>query len=115
MNLVKQVFLFGLVFFLLSLTSIPSYAENPNKPVGNINGPDAQQIGVKSPATDLWRAVRQREKDGSGNITGLSQVKGPNASTLINTGGQKWRNWRESKLIPGNSYSRSLWIIAIGR
>ena len=120
MNLVKRVFLFGFVFFLLSLTAITipkAYAENPNKPVGNINGPDAQQIGIKSPASDLWRAVRQREKDGSGNITGLSQVKGPNASTLINVEGQKWRDWRTSKLIPYSMYAigGTLLVIALFR
>ncbi|MGK0272431.1 MAG: hypothetical protein ACI88H_003102, partial [Cocleimonas sp.] len=120
MNLVNRVFLFGFVFFLLSLTAITipnAYAENPNKPVGNINGPDTQQFNVKNPASDLWRAVRQREKDGSGNITGLSQVKGPNASTLINVGGQEWRDWRVSKLIPYSMYAigGTLLVIALFR
>lgn len=116
MTLTKRIFVF--VFFLFNLTFITTssvYAENHDKAVSSTK--ENQQIGIKSPATDLWRAVRQREKDGSGNITGLSQVKGPNASTLINVGGQEWRNWRVSKLIPYSMYAIGgvLLVIALFR
>ena len=115
MNLTKRFFLFGFVFFLLNLTSLSfAYAANHDKTVDNTNGTVVQQIGIKSPATDLWRAVRQREKDGSGNIVGLSQVKGPNASTLINVGGQEWRKWRESELIPYSMYAIGGVLLVIG-
>ena len=126
MNLAKQIFLFlfGFVFFILNLTTIttPSaYAADGDQPEGNVNNTVMQQMGVENPATDLWRAVRQRNKDGSdnlsGNIIGLSQVKGPNASTLINVGGQEWRDWRVSKLIPYSMYAigGALLVIALFR
>ena len=120
MNLAKRIFLFGFVVFLFSFTTIavPSaYAESHDKQVGNVNGKVSQQIGIKSPATDLWRAVRQRETEGTENITGLSQVKGPNASTLINVSGQEWREWRVSKLIPFSMYAIGgvLLVIALFR
>ena len=124
MNLAKRIFLFGFVFFLFNLSTIvtPSaHAAEDDKAVGNVNGTVVHQIGIKSPATDLWRAVRQRNEDGSnnlsGNITGLSQVKGPNASTLINVGGQEWREWRVSKLIPYSMYAigGALLVIALFR
>ena len=118
MNFVKRIFLFA--FFLFNLTFIVTssvHAESHDKSVSNANGTVNQQIGIKSPATDLWRAVRQREIEGTGNITGLSQVKGPNASTLINVGGQEWRNWRVSKLIPYSMYAIGgvLLVIALFR
>lgn len=119
MNLIKQNFLFGFLFVLFSLTIVAttSHAASHDKNASNVNGSVVQQIGIKSPATDLWRAVRQREQDASGNLTGRSQVKGPNASTLINVEGQKWRDWRVSKLIPYSMYAIGgmLLIIALFR
>ena len=115
MNLAKRIFLFGFVFFLFSLTSLPTVqaAEGVNK-----NTTPTSPIGVKSPASDLWRAVRQRNPDGSGeasgNLTGLSQVKGPNSGTLINIGGQEWRDWRVSKLIPYSIYAICGTLLVIG-
>ena len=120
MNLAKRNVLFGFVFFLFNFTILV------NVQAAEGDSPDSkstisQEKDVLSPATDLWRAVRQRNEEGtvndSGNLTGLSQVKGPNSGTLINVGGQEWRNWRVSKLIP---YSMSalggtLLVIALFR
>jgi len=129
MNLTKQIFLFGFVFFILNLTTIaiPSaHAENHDKSTGNVSGTVSQQIGIKSPGIDLWNAVRQRNPDGSenltannpglnkGNITGISQVKGPNASTLINIGGEEYRTWRVSTLIPYSMFGIGGALLVIG-
>jgi len=117
MNLVKRIFLFGLVLFLINLTPLSSsslHAADGNPPPQNFS-----PIGVESPASDLWRAVRQRGEAGeaAGNLTGLSQVKGPNSGRLINSGGQEWRNWRTSTLIPYSMYALGgmLLVIALFR
>jgi len=116
MNLIKHLFLFGLVFFLFNLTPISiekSYAADGDKAAQSFS-----PFGVESPASDLWRAVRQREGgEPNENLTGRSQVKGANASTLINVNGQEWRSWRTSKLIPYSIYAivGTLLIIALFR
>ena len=108
MNLANRIFLFGFVFLLLNLTlfCVVHAADGENS---SAKSALVSPLGVQSPASDLWRAVRQRNPDGtaevSGNITGRSQVKGPNAGTLINVGGQEWRDWRVSKLIPYSMYA----------
>ncbi len=74
----------------------------------NIKGADTnkanttalQQAGVKSPGSDLWREVRQRDS----LITGQSQVKGINAGTLIDTKGNEWRKVRIEMLLPYGGY-----------
>lgn len=117
MNFSKRIFLFGFLFFLFNLSplSIVSvHADESDKATQSFS-----PFGVASPASDLWRAVRQRGdgEEGGGNITGLSQVKGPNSGTLINTGGQEWRHWRTSKLIPYSMYAigGTLLVIALFR
>ena len=116
MNLVKRIFLFGLVLFLINLVPLSSfsvYAADGTPPPQNFS-----PIGVESPASDLWRAVRQRDTgEAAGDLVGLSQVKGPNSGRLINSGGQEWRNWRTSKLIPYSIYAigGTLLVIALFR
>lgn len=56
-------------------------------------------------ATDLWRAVRQR--DGS-TLPSYTQMKQKDAATLINTGGQEWRHFRMQQLIP-----ISAWVLGL--
>ena len=102
MGMATRALLFSFVLLLFTVT-VPSTVvadETANK-VGNNNATSNQQISVKSPASDLWRAVRQRNVD----ITGKSQVKGPTANTLINVSGQEWRDFRRSKLIPYSAYA----------
>ena len=75
-----------LLFFILSLPS-PGYAESSS---------DDQSVTVPSPGTDLWRAVRQRDSE----IIGNTQMRSPDAGVLINTSGQKWREFRMKQLVP---------------
>ena len=103
MNQIKQFFLFGLVIFLFNLSSISM--TNVHAADGDKEAQSFSPIGVESPATDLWRAIRQRDPGTGESLTGRSQVKGPNSSTLINVEGQKWRKWRNSKLIPYSMYA----------
>ncbi len=111
MNQIKQFFLFGLVIFLFNLS--PISISNVHAADGEKAGQNFSPLGVESPAADLWRAVRQRNPEGGENLVGRSQVKGPNASTLINVGGQEWRNWRNSKLIPYSMYALGGMLLVI--
>ncbi len=52
-------------------------------------------IAVPNPASDLWRAVRQREGPGFGN----SQVQGVETGVLISRAGDDWRNYRRDDFI----------------
>lgn len=88
----------GFILFLISVFAFSAYAENTNSPNANQSAP----IGlnkldrVKSPGTDLWRSVRQRDSV----ITGSTQIKGPNANVLIDTKNNQWREFRKHKLLP---------------
>lgn len=55
-----------------------------------------RKVTVTNPATDLWRAVRQREAP----MTGITQSRGVAAGQLINPAGQEWRNLRLERVIP---------------
>lgn len=114
MEMASRALLFTLVLLLLNLT-VPStvLADETASTVGNNNASIDQKIGVKNPATDLWRAVRQRNAD----ISGVSQVKGPTSDTLIDVSGQEWRDFRRSKLIPYSAYALGgvLLVIALFR
>jgi formate dehydrogenase subunit gamma len=58
--------------------------------------PPPNSLLTIDPGTDLWREVRQRE----GEVRGTTQVKSTDAGVLINSSGQKWRQYRMEKLIP---------------
>ncbi len=92
--------LFVMLLAMLSLTSVSSADEK----VGNNSNATTQQLGVKSPGTDLWRAVRNSEFEGSKELSSTSQIKSMGASTFINEDGQKWRNFRMGKLVPYGAY-----------
>ena len=103
MRSVKGLFIFSivlLVMMVISLTS-PVLAAEENTQAKKI---DEQTIKIKNPATDLWRAVRQREFSGAEAINSTSQIKTPNAGSLINTEGNKWRQLRREKVIPYSAY-----------
>jgi formate dehydrogenase subunit gamma len=85
-----------MILAMLAFTST-SFADEK---VGNSSNTTVQQMGVKSPGTDLWRAVRNREFNGSQGMSSTSQIKSMGANTFINTQGQKWRGFRMNKLIP---------------
>ncbi len=115
MGVAKRTLLFSFLFFIFNITTALFSSANAagEDQLGNNSETITQQLGVKSPATDLWRSVRQRNTD----ISGTSQVQGSDASTLINTSGQKWRDFRRSKLIPYSMYTLGgvLLIIALFR
>ena len=102
MGMATKALLLSFVLLLLNVTVTFTVTadEAANTAVKN-NATINQQIEIQSPASDLWRAVRQRNV----NITGTSQVKGPTADTLINVSGQEWRELRRSKLIPYSAYA----------
>jgi formate dehydrogenase subunit gamma len=58
-------------------------------------GQAVSPIMVPNPATDLWRAVRQREGMGGGD----SQVRGVETGVLIQKSGEDWRNYRRQDFI----------------
>jgi len=60
-------------------------------------------IPVPNPGADLWREVRQRDLPVSGN----TQVQGVQSDVLIATGGEEFRDYRRSTLIP-----RGWWVLA---
>ncbi len=51
---------------------------------------------VPNPGIELWRAVRQREAPAAG----ISQSRGVESGTLINTRGEWWRRVRMEQLVP---------------
>jgi formate dehydrogenase subunit gamma len=57
-------------------------------------------IAVPNPATDLWRAVRQRDLE----VSGVSQSKGVDSAVLINPYGDRWRQFRMQQLLPVGGY-----------
>ena len=96
----KYMLLPMIILVMLLFTSNSSADEK----VGNNSNTTVQQLGVKSPGTDLWRAVRQREFNGSEAMSSSSQVKSMGAGEFINIEGQKWRNFRMGQLVPYAAY-----------
>ncbi len=92
-----------LLIILFAFFSFSSVFATEDK-LGNSSNTINQQLGVKSPATNLWRAVRQREFDGSASFSSSSQSKNLGANELINIKGQEWRNFRMGQLIPYAAY-----------
>lgn len=98
MGFVKRLFVFSFIMFvmnILPMTVSPAFAADED-----IKNSEQQQIDVKNPATDLWRAVRNREFDGADAFSSSSQIKSMGAGTLVNTQGQEWRGFRMTKLVP---------------
>lgn len=113
MGMATRALLFSFVLPLFNVTTTSTVFADETVNTVDSNTTINQLIDVKNPATDLWRAVRQRNVD----ITGKSQVKGPTAETLINVSGQEWREFRRSKLIPYSAYALGgvLLVIALFR
>ena len=72
----------------LVLLSIPAASANET-------GNSASPIMVPNPASDLWRAVRQRDAPGGG----ITRAQGVETGILINTSGEDFRNFRRQELI----------------
>ncbi len=60
----------------------------------------APTVELMNPASELWRDVRQRTAPASGK----TQVKGVDTGVLINSNGDRWRQFRMSQLIPIGGY-----------
>ncbi len=69
---------------LVGASSAAAAEDNPNSP-----------IMVPNPASDLWRAVRQREAP----TAGTTQARGVETGVLINRSGDDWRNYRRNDFI----------------
>jgi len=51
---------------------------------------------VVNPGAELWRDVRQRDR----NVAGSTQVRGVDTGILISQAGEQWRQYRIDKLVP---------------
>ena len=104
----KVTFINSILFTYLLLTILAMFmltsSSFADEKIGNNSNTVIQQIGVKSPGTDLWRAVRKREFDGSQGLSSTSQVKSMGAGALINIEGQQWRSFRRDWLLPYGGY-----------
>lgn len=102
MTKLKHFWFLGIMLMLLSFNiNSLSAAENVQDSNANlVNAVSAQQDGVKSPGSDLWRNVRQR----NATISGSTQVKGAKSGTLIDTKGNEWRKVRRELLVPYGGY-----------
>ncbi len=98
-NLSLLVCFIVIIFAMLSFS--PVFAAEGK--LGNSNTA-THQLGVKSPATDLWRAVRNRDFGGSKGMSSTSQIKSLGANTFINVKGQEWRKFRQNWLLPYGGY-----------
>ncbi len=106
------VFISLLVINLFSTVLMTVKATEETK-LGNNSKTVYQDIGVKSPSTDLWRAIRQRP----GELSAESQAQSFGAGSLINVSGQEWRKFRMQKLVPYSMYALGgvLLILALFR
>jgi formate dehydrogenase subunit gamma len=94
-----------MVFSVFSVSSV-SGADEKLGNVDNSGSTAIQQIGVKNPSTDLWRAVRQRNAIEPQGLSSLAQAEnlGTGAGVLINVKGQVWREFRRNWLLPYGGY-----------
>lgn len=113
-KILNQTTLLNPVFLLITLTVVftlvsplhaagraadETQAARAGSSVGNAELLNQPQ-GVTSPATDLWRQVRQR----NATIEGTTQVKNVKAGVLIDPKGNEWRKLRREKLMPYGGY-----------
>ena len=102
MTLTKQLFFSGFVLLVVNLMPLVGSLLFAAESTANNNV--TQPTKIKSPATDLWRAVRNRQFDGVASFPKSSQIKTPNSGLLINTQGNEWRKLRREKLLPYGAY-----------
>jgi len=53
-------------------------------------------VSNPNPGAQLWRDIRQRDKE----VVGSTQVKGVDTGILISQAGEKWRQFRVQKFVP---------------
>lgn len=78
--------LLSLLVLTLVLPLIPYAAAEKDETAGKVFDPGAE----------LWRDVRQRDRD----VIGTTQMKSVDAGVLINEHGETWRNFRMQQLVP---------------
>jgi formate dehydrogenase subunit gamma len=78
--------LLSLLVLTLVLPLIPYAAAEKDETAGK----------VFNPGTELWRDVRQRDRD----VIGTTQMKSVDAGVLINEYGETWRHFRMQQLVP---------------
>lgn len=102
----KVTFVNSVLFAYLLMTMLAMFvltsSSFADEKADNSSNSTIQNIGVKNPATDLWRAVRKRNLDSSQGLFSTNQVRG--AGTLINTKGSQWSKLRSQQLIPYGGY-----------
>ncbi len=93
--------LVGMVLFLVL----------PLVPYAYVDGEQTvhSSLSVPNPATDLWRAVRQRDAGGMGR----TQIAGVDGGILINPAGESWRQFRVDLLIPIGAWALGGMLVLI--
>ena len=105
LNSHSSALLLMLLIMVFSVSSVFG-ADKKLDNIGDNRSTAIQQIGVKNPSTDLWRAVRQRNAGESQGLSSLAQANnmGLGAGALINVKGQVWREFRRDWLLPYGGY-----------
>jgi len=88
-----------MVFLFISIPQATLAAEN--------DGSDG--VLIKSPGSELWRNVRQRELP----LAGTTQMQAVDANVLINISGESWRQYRIDELIPKAGTAIFLGLFAV--
>ncbi len=104
----KIAFLNSVLSLMLLVMALSVFSFAPvygaEEKLGNNSSTIPQQLKVKNPSTDLWRAVRQRNFDGLQGLSSSSQAKSMGAGSLIDAKGQEWRGFRQNWLLPYGGY-----------
>lgn len=85
----------GMLVALVGVFLLPALSmAQENRP------PPPPHFAVPSPASDLWRAVRQREaKEPGSDLVGSTQVRGVETNVLISQSGEEFRQLRRERVL----------------
>jgi len=86
--------LLSLLVLTLVLPLIPYAVAEKSEAANTVVNPGK----VVNPGSDLWREVRQRDRNFP--LAGTTQMKGVDAGVLVNETGEKWVHFRMNQLIP---------------
>ena len=93
--------LWGLAIVFVLTIMVPMSAAYSAEPAAKQG-----RISVANPGAQLWRDVR-------GATTGISQVRGPEAGVLVNSGGQDWRMLRNDRVKTYGGWALFLLLVGI--
>jgi len=102
--ILQLIYVATMVLLLSASIAMPVAANSGDNAVSVAS---ERSSAIIHPGTDLWREVRQRD----GATEGTTQVKAPEAGSLINASGEFWQNLRMEKLAPYSAYWIALVLI----